>query len=536
MSLFRNVLTVGGVTLASRVLGFLRDTLIAAVLGTGPVADAFFVAFRLPNLFRRLFAEGAFAAAFVPLFVRLRGEAGEPAAGRFAGEALAGLTAVVVAVSIPAMIFAPALIDLLAPGFAVDVGKRALAIDLARLCFPYLACVSVVALLSGRLAADRRFLVPALAPVVLNLVLIGALVALLVAGGVEPARAGRGLAIAVTVAGLAQVGLLVAAAMRLGAMPPRLSPRLTPEIRRLWRLGLPGLLAGGMSEIGLIVGTMIASTTAGAVSWLYYADRLYQLPLGVVGIAVGQVLLPEIALALRDGDGAESHAVQNRALEFALALALPAALALILLADPIVSILFERGAFLSTDRAASARALAIFAVGLPAFVLVRVLAPAFFAREDTATPMVVGGVAVAVNLALALALWPVVGWLSVAIATAAAGWVNAGLLLALLLRRRHWRLGGIVLGRLARLAAAAVVMAAVVHLAHGALADLLAAGRPLVWRAGALAGLVATGLLVYAALVVAFRVVDLARLRALAAGRRDGLVVEASCPRPEDRA
>jgi putative peptidoglycan lipid II flippase len=283
VSLLRNVLTVGGVTLVSRVAGFLRDTGLAAVLGSGPAADAFVVAFRLPNLFRRLFAEGAFAAAFVPLFVRRRAEAGGAAARRFAGEALAGLTAVVVAVTLAALLAAPFLVDLLAPGFAADPEKRDLAIRLARICLPYLVAITVVALLSGLTTAARRFFAASFAPVVLNLVLIAALLVTLVAGGIDPDRAATLLAWAVVVGGVAQVALLVVAVVRAGLAPPLVAPRLSPEIRRLVRLGLPGVLAGAMSEINIVVGTAIASSTAGAVSWLYYADRLYQLPLGVVG-------------------------------------------------------------------------------------------------------------------------------------------------------------------------------------------------------------------------------------------------------------
>ena len=535
MSLFRNVLTVGGATLASRLLGFLRDTLIAAALGTGAAADAFFVAFRLPNLFRRLFAEGAFAAAFVPIFVRCRSETGEAAARRFSGEAVVLLTAAVASVTLLAAVFAPALVDLLAPGFAEDAGKRDLAIALARICLPYLVAITVVALLSGLMTADRRFLWPALAPVALNLVLIATLAGLLATGVVDRGHAATVLAWGVAAAGLAQVVLLAVAVHAAGLTPRFARPRASPEVRRLLRLGLPGLLAGAMSEINVVVGTMLASTTAGAVSWLYYADRLYQLPLGVVGIAVGQVLLPEIAHRIAGGDEAEGRAVQNRALEFALALALPAALALALLAEPIVRVLFERGAFGPTDTRAAARALAIFACGLPAFVLGRVFAPAFFAREDTTTPMVIGGIGVVVNVGLALALLPVLGWIAVAIATAAAGWVNAMALFARLARRGHWRADADLRRRLPRLALAALTMALVVAVAQDAVAPMLETGRAGALRAGVLAGLVVLGLAVHGGLLVALGVVDRARWSALTA-RRGRASREASCPRPEDRA
>ncbi len=535
MSLFRNVLTVGGVTLVSRVAGFLRDTGLAAVLGGGPAADAFVVAFRLPNLFRRLFAEGAFAAAFVPLFVRRRAEAGDAAARRFAGEALAGLTAVVVTVTLAALLAAPLLVDLLAPGFAADPEKRDLAIRLARICLPYLAAITVVALLSGLTTAARRFFAASFAPVVLNLVLITALLLTFVADGIGPDRAATLLAWAVVVGGAAQVALLVVAVVRAGLAPPLVAPRLSPEIGRLVRLGLPGVLAGAMSEINIVVGTAIASSTAGAVSWLYYADRLYQLPLGVVGIAVGQVLLPEIAHRLQGGSVEAGRDVQNRALEFALALALPAAAALALLAEPIVMVLFERGAFAAADRLATARALAIFAVGLPAFVLARVLAPAFYAREDTMTPMVIGGVAVAVNVAVALTLLPVLGWIAVAVATVVAGWVNAGLLFARLLAHGHWRIDADLRRRLPRLAVAATVMAVCLHLATLGLAAAFEPGRSVLVAGAALAFLVGLGLAVHGALVIALGVIEPA-MPALLRRRRDVGANEPSCPRPEDRA
>ena len=263
MSLLRNTLTVGGATLASRVLGFARDTLIAAALGTGFAADAFIVAFRLPNLFRRLFAEGAFAAAFVPLRVRLAREAGEGAAGRFAGEALAVLVCAVAVVTAAAVVAAPVLVDLLAPGFAEDPAKRDLAVLLARVCLPYLPAITAVALISGLMTADRRFLVPALAPVLLNLVLIAALLATLAADLMRPAAAGTLLAVAVVVGGLAQLLLLVAAARRAGLAPPLLRPRLSPEVMRLLRLGLPGVLSGALAEINVVIGTVVASSTAG---------------------------------------------------------------------------------------------------------------------------------------------------------------------------------------------------------------------------------------------------------------------------------
>lgn len=534
MSLLGNVLTVGGATLASRILGFVRDTLTAATLGTGPVADAFFVAFRLPNLFRRLFAEGAFASAFVPLLVGVREAEGAGAARRFSGQAFVALIAAVVALSIPAMIFAPELVRLLAPGFAADPAKLALAATLTRICFPYLGLITVVAFFSGVLAAERRFAAAAGAPLLLNLVLIVTLAGLILT---RPAVeiSGFALSIAVGIAGLAQLALLWAATARAGRLPHLARPRFEGPVARLGVLIVPGLISGGLVEINIVVGTMIASGDPGAVSWLYYADRLYQLPLGIVGIAIGQVLLPEIASVLAGGDSARAHDVQNRALEFALALVLPAALALLLLAEPIVVVLFQRGAFGVDDARETARALTFLAAGLPAFVLVRVLSPSFYARADTRTPMLAGAATVAVNVALALALQPVVGWIAVAISTAIAGWVDAALLWVILLRRGHWRGDGAFCRRLPRLALAAGVMGGIVAWGGSRLAGFLVASAPLAVKGGALATLVVVGVVVFAGLVLALRIVDLAALRS-AARTAEPLPAEASCPPPSDRA
>lgn len=536
MSLLGNVLTVGGATLASRVLGFVRDTLTAATLGTGPVADAFVVAFRLPNLFRRLFAEGAFASAFVPLLVTVREEGGVEASRRFAGQAFVALIVAVVALSLAAMVFAPDLVRLLAPGFAVDPTKLALTTTLTRICFPYLGLITVVAFFAGILAAEKRFVAAAAAPLVLNGVLIATLVGLILT---RPAVeiSGLVLSLAVGLAGLAQLALLWAAAARAGRLP-RLRfarPRFEGPVARLGRLIIPGLISGGLVEINIVVGTVIASSDPGAVSWLYYTDRLYQLPLGVVGIAIGQVLLPEIAAVVAGGDGARAHDVQNRALEFALALVLPAALALWLLAEPIVTVLFQRGAFGAVDSRETARALEILAMGLPAFVLIRVLSPSFYARADTRTPMFAVGVTVAVNIAVALALKPFVGWIAVAVATAVAGWVDAALLWLILVRRGHWRADVALLRRLPRLTLAAAAMGALVGWGGDRLAVHMTAGAAMVVKVGTLGGVVAFGVAVFAALVLALRVVDIAALRA-AARDADPLPAEAACPPSRDRA
>lgn len=434
MALIRHFATVGGGTVVSRVLGFLRDILMAAALGTGPVADAFFVAFRLPNLFRRIFAEGAFNAAFVPLFAKaLEGE-GARSARRFAEEALAGLLFVLLVITAIAEIAMPLVMVVLAPGFLAEPEKFDLAVLLTRIAFPYLVFISLVALLSGVLNALGRFAAAAFAPALLNALMIGSLLIVHALALHETPQAGIILAAGVFVAGIVQLAMLVYAARRAGMGLSLRRPRLTPGVRRLVNLGIPGVIAGGITQINIVVGTMIASLAPGAVSYLYYADRIYQLPLGTIGIAIGVVLLPELSRRLKAGDGDGVMNAQNRSLEFALVLTLPAAAALIAVPGAIIGGLFERGAFGPDDTAATAAALAAFAFGLPAFVLNKVLAPAFFAREDTKTPMWYAGANALANVVLSLALFPFFGHVGIAAATSIAGWLNAGLLAAHLWR------------------------------------------------------------------------------------------------------
>ena len=312
MTILRNAVVVGSATLLSRLLGFLRDGLVAAVLGSGPIADAFVVALRLPNLFRRLFAEGAFAAAFVPAYVALREEAGEDAARRFAGRALVVLAVVTSVLTVATWIWAEPLVAVLAPGWADDPNRLATAAALTRLTFPYLIGIAVVALLGGQLAAEKRFLAVGLTPVILNLLLIAALVGLIVLAVPSGLLAGRLLSATVAIAGAVQALFVFAVAARAGILPRLARPDRSPALRKLGRAVLPGLFAGGFAELSLVVGTMIASIEPGAVAWLYYADRLYQLPLGIVGIAIGQVLLPEITEAVMNRPAATVHRADRR--------------------------------------------------------------------------------------------------------------------------------------------------------------------------------------------------------------------------------
>lgn len=488
-------------TLISRVLGFVRDMLIAGVLGTGVVADAFFVAFRFPNLFRRLFAEGAFNAAFVPLFSkRLEGE-GAAAAREFAQEAFAALTAALLILTAVAEITMPGLMYAIAPGFADTPDKFDLAVKLTRIAFPYLLCVSLVALFSGVMNALGRFALAAFAPVLLNIVFIAVLAALSLAGTRETEQAGEALAWAVFAGGVAQLALLLWGARRMGMLLRPRRPRLTEGVRRLVALGIPGVIAGGITQVNILIGTIIASLQDHAVSWLYYADRIYQLPLGLVGIAIGVVLLPDLSRRLRaeDGDGA-LHS-QNRSLELSLMLTLPAAIALMVVPAPIIQVLFERGAFTASDTPATAAALAAFATGLPAFVMVKVFSPGFFAREDTKTPMYFAGASVVVNIVGSLALFWFIGHVGIAVATSLAGWVNAMLLAVTLMRNGHFSVDQTFRRRLIPMVVSCVGMGIVLWIVSSQLAPWFAPSAGVAKQVSALAGVVVCGMAVYAILI-----------------------------------
>ncbi len=415
MRMARGFFTVGFWTLASRILGFLRDVLIAAYLGTGPAHQAFVAAFTLPNLFRRFFAEGAFNMAFVPMFSK-KLESGEDPQG-FASDAFAGLAAIVIVLTVIAQMVMPWLIWAQVSGFA-GTEKFDLAVDYGRVAFPYIVFISLAALLSGVLNAARHFAAAAAAPVLLNVVFIGAIL-FAAAAGYNIADA---LVWAIPVGGVAQLALVWYAATKAG-FPIRLRrPRFTPDLKRLAIIAGPAALAGGVVQINLLVGRQVASQFDKAVSWLYNADRLYQLPLGVVGIAIGIVLLPELSrrLAAEDHDGGRD--AFSRAGEFALMLTIPSAVALVFFSLPLVEVLFQRGAFTIDDTANTALAVAIYGLGLPAFVLQKVIQPLYFAREDTKSPFYYALVAMVVNAALAIGLSPWIGFYAAAVATTIAGW------------------------------------------------------------------------------------------------------------------
>tara|TARA_R110002124_G_scaffold70948_4_gene189975 strand:+ start:265 stop:1809 length:1545 start_codon:yes stop_codon:yes gene_type:complete len=417
----KSFVTVGGWTLISRFAGLFRDLMLAAYLGTGMVAEAFQAAFALPNLFRRFFAEGAFNLAFVPLYTK-KLQSDEDHA-EFATQAMSTLAGMLILLTLIAQLFMPYLVYAMASGFTAD-GRFDLAVDLSRIIFPYVLFISLAALFSGILNAHRHFTAAAAAPVLLNIILV----ATMVLAAYMEWDIGFSLAWGAAFAGVAQMGMVYVAVRRLGLRLSLRIPRFTPDMKRLFILAVPAVLTGGVVQINLLVGRQVASYFEGAFAWLYYADRLYQLPLGVVGIAIGIVLLPELSRKLADLDDAGGQDAFNRALEFSLLLTLPSAVALAVVPYPLISVMFERGAFTSTDSVATASALAIYGIGLPAFVLQKVLQPLYFAREDTKTPFRFAIIAMVLNVVLAIGLSWSFGFLAAAIGTTVSSWAMVILL------------------------------------------------------------------------------------------------------------
>ncbi len=512
--MLKGILTVGGWTMASRVLGFARDMLIAARLGAGPLADAFFVALQLPNLFRRLFGEGAFNAAFIPAFAGTLATQGPQAARDLAERMLALMAVWLFSLVLLGVLLMPQIMALMAPGFAAVPAKFALAVELTRITFPYLLFICLTALVSGVLNGLDRFAAAAAAPIFFNLLSMAALLAL-TPYVATPAHA---LAWGVTASGVVQLGLVLWAAARAGmALRVLRLPSWTPEVRAVLRRMGPGVIGAGVTQLNVVVGVWIASfLPAGAVSYLYYADRIAQLPLGVIGAAVGTALLPLLSRQLRAGERLSAHRSMNRAVEFSLVLCLPAAVGQAAAALPVVEALFQRGAFGPAETAGAAAALAAYALGLPAFVLVKVFAPGFFARGDTAAPVRIGMATVVINIALNLLLSRWFSHVGVAVATTLSAWFNAAMLGGTLVRRGLLLPDRRLRERAPRLLSAALLMG--LALVAGERLMFPVASGPL--RLAALAALVGGGAAVYFGAAHLFRGFDLRELRGLLRRRR----------------
>jgi putative peptidoglycan lipid II flippase len=512
--MLKGIVTVGIWTLVSRILGFARDMLIAALIGTGVISDAFFVALKLPNLFRRLFGEGAFNAAFIPAFSGLLHTEGVGAARQFAQEAFAVMAFWLGVMTILGEIFMPWLMVVLAPGFVENPDKFALAVSLSRITFPYLVLICLAALVSGVLNGLEKFTAASASYVLFNVVSIACML------WMTPyvPTIGHALSWGVTISGVAQLGLLLLAVRRNGMALRIPRPRMTPQMRLLMRRMAPGLVGAGVTQLNLAVDVIIASLLpAGTVSVLYFADRVQQLPLGVIGTAVGTALLPLLSRQVRAGEAEAAIGTLNRAIEYGLFLTLPAALALIVCANPIMLVLFGRGAFDMESVHLSSQSLAAYALGLPAFVLVKVFAPAFFARGDTSMPVKIGVMSVILNLALNLAFMVPLAHIGPALATSLAAICNVAGLGIVLHRRGHFvpdrQLGRRCIG----MAGASALMALTLWKLQAWLFD----PQPHGWiRLACLAALVGAGVLAYAAATMLLGGYDLRDMRRLISRRR----------------
>ncbi len=465
--MMRNSAIFSGLTLVSRLAGFARDVVISAALGAsaGPAADAYNTALNFPNLFRRIFAEGAFAAAFVPAYAKTLETEGAEVADKIATDALATVAAATVILTLIAQLTMPWLMTVINIGFLDDPARFKLAVILTQITMPYLPCMAVAALLSGVLNARGRFIVSGAYPILLNLIMLAAVIP---AQG-DQIGAAYAASWAVLVAGVAQAGLCWWAARRAGANIRLAWPRLSPAVKAIIITAIPAAIGNSATQINVFISGNLSSFVAGGRTWLATADRLYQLPLGLVGVAIGIALLPRLSRAVASGDHGQQQASMDEAVTLSMALTLPAAAALMAMPYFLIDALFTRGAFLQIDAVNTARALFQFGWGVPAFVLIRILAPAYFARRDTRTPMLFALVSVAVNAGLAIALFNLgMGVSGIAAAVSAAAWTNAGLLGFTLWRRNHYRPATAALSRLVRIGLSSAGLAVVVSLAASA--------------------------------------------------------------------
>lgn len=517
MSLARNTLVQSSLTLGSRLLGFARDMALAARFGQGPMMDAFATALMLPNLFRRLFAEGAFAQAFVPVYGGVREREGEEAAAVTASEALSFILAVVAGFCIVLQVAMPWIMPWLLSAWRDDAGVMRAAVVATQLAMPYLACMTIASLLSGVLNTGGRFALTAGVPVLLNICTLVPLLAPTVLPDMGQRETLLAVSAAVTVSGVLQAALLWRGVRRLGVRLKLSLPRLTPNVKRTLALAVPGALAGGAMQINSLVSQVLTGSDEGARSVLYNADRLYQLPLGLVGVAIGLALVPRLTRAFVSGDEAGGRRTMDDGLGLAMALTLPAAAALFVMPYLIIDATVTRGAFTSADAARTADVLRQFAWGVPAFVLAKVLTPPFFARQDTRRPMIYAVTAVGVTVVVGSALFfwlsgrGVDGVLGLAAATSLSAWVNAALLAGTLAREGTWAPSDVLVKRLVKVVAACAAMSGLLLLAslnYEALSTLM-------WRKEiAVVAVCGAGALVYGLCVVLFRAASPSELKA----------------------
>ncbi|MCE3232044.1 MAG: putative rane protein putative virulence factor [Rickettsiaceae bacterium] len=457
MSLFKSAATVGGYTFLSRILGYIRDMFIASALGVGALSDAFIIAFRLPNIFRALSAEGAFNSAFVPLFAGKLTTDGKEQATSFAGHVMSFMFIVLVAFSIIMELCMPFVMHIIAPGFKGNAEQFGLSVELSRIMFPYLVFISLVALYSGILNSMGKFAVASAAPIWLNITMILAIVCF-DKYTKTPAHA---LAWGVFAAGVIQLVWLLQAAYKAGVVLKPCVPKLDSQLKTLLKRMVPGIIGSGITQINILVSAMIATSISGAITYLYYADRVVQFPMAIIGTAMGTALLPTLSKQLKQHQTEESIKTQNKALEIGLLLTIPAAAALMVMAEPLITMMFERGKFSEADTLATKSALIAYAIGLPAFVLLKIFTPVYFANGDTRTPVKIAAICFFANIALSIGSVQYIGHVGVAFATTVSSWLNIIMLCGILMKRNLYRMDKTVNINLVKIAFSAAVMAAV---------------------------------------------------------------------------
>lgn len=491
------IFTVGGYTLLSRLTGLARDIMLAAFLGAGPVADAFYVAWRLPNNFRAIFAEGAFNTAFIPAYAHVQGKGGEGSARLFASHIFTLLFLSQVVLLVVAWLFMPQVIHILAPGFADDSEQRRLAIELTRITFPYLLLITLVTLYGGMLNVMHRYASAAAASIFLNI----SMMATLALAAFFPS-VGHAAAWGVLISGFLQYVLLAGDLGRHGGLPRFAPLRLDEDVRAFFRAIGPATLGSMGTQVAIFADTIIATfLPAGALSALYYAERLYQLPIGVIGIAIGTVLLPEMSRRITAGDDAGAAAAQRRAFEFTLLASVPFVAAFITVPEIIMRAVFLRGAFTKADAAAAGATLAAYAVGLIPFVMIRSAVSAFYARKDTATPVKASLTGLAANLALKVLLMASLAQVGLALATAVGAWINLLLVLGFAVRAGYLDLDGALMQSLGKFAASGAALAAALWGA-AKLASAYVAQLPAFRDETTLLVLIAIGAIVYAGCIL----------------------------------
>ncbi len=514
MKLAKAMLTVAGMTALSRIAGFARDILTAAFLGAGPVADAFFVALKLPNFFRRVTAEGAFSIVFVPMYSKKRELETTEEADKFASNAFMVMLSLLSAFTGLALMVMPYIIALIAPGFSDDPQRSELAVELTRITFPYLPLISLAALLGGVLNAMDRFAPFAFAPVLFNVSLI---VALLLSSHFE--TAGHAMAWGLLVAGVLQFTFLIVCAKRAGVRLKLGIPRFNTDMRKVFRLMGPAVIGAGVVHINLFADVIIASfLDKGSISYLYYADRLNQLPLGVVGIAIGTALLPMLSRAMTKENKTQARELFNRSLEYCILLALPASIALLVMPLTLITVLFERGAFDATDSLMCANVLRAYAIGLPAYIAIKVFSTAHWAREDTKTPVRISVIATLLNIALSIVLVQFIGVVGIALGTGLTGWLQFVLHIRVLKGHEAAQFDRKFIANAPRIILASCIMGAGVYILSAALHNVIFDGALLV-QITALTGIIVSGMVLYLGAILSMKVVRLSDIKRYAMKR-----------------